>query len=221
MANQLASLLKKITDNYAVIVFIISMIPLIELKGAIPIGTKLGGISLIKTAMYAYLGSTVVCVLVFFLLKPIFKLLKKIPFFKKLVVKVEQVFKNKAQKIADKSQENPDVAVKKMMMCGLFIFVAVPFPVTGVWTGTAISVFLEMKFKDAVLPLALGNLVAGAIITLLTYFFGKYVDMIIYVLFAIAIVMLAVFIIKVIITKPVAENATESTAENSQESKNV
>ena len=78
-----------------------------------------------------------------------------------------------------------------------------------------------MKFKDAVLPLALGNLVAGAIITLLTYFFGKYVDMIIYVLFAIAIVMLAVFIIKVIITKPVAENATESTAENSQESKNV
>ena len=51
MANQLASLLKKITDNYAVIVFIISMIPLIELKGAIPIGTKLGGISLIKTAM--------------------------------------------------------------------------------------------------------------------------------------------------------------------------
>ena len=69
MANQLASLLKKITDNYAVIVFIISMIPLIELKGAIPIGTKLGGISLIKTAMYAYLGSTVVCVLVFFLLK--------------------------------------------------------------------------------------------------------------------------------------------------------
>ena len=130
MANQLASLLKKITDNYAVIVFIISMIPLIELKGAIPIGTKLGGISLIKTAMYAYLGSTVVCVLVFFLLKPIFKLLKKIPFFKKLVVKVEQVFKNKAQKIADKSQENPDVAVKKMMMWGLFIFVAVPFPVT-------------------------------------------------------------------------------------------
>lgn len=221
MANQLASLLKKITDNYAVIVFIISMIPLIELKGAIPIGTKLGGISLIKTAMCAYLGSTVVCVLVFFLLKPIFKLLKKIPFFKKLVVKVEQVFKNKAQKIADKSQENPDVAVKKMMMWGLFIFVAVPFPVTGVWTGTAISVFLEMKFKDAVLPLALGNLVAGAIITLLTYFFGKYVDMIIYVLFAIAIVMLAVFIIKVIITKPVAENATESTAENSQEGKNV
>ena len=221
MANQLASLLKKITDNYAVIVFLISMIPLIELKGAIPIGTKLGEISLIKTATYAYLGSTVVCVLVFFLLKPIFKLMKKIPIFKKLVVKVEQVFKNKAQKIADKSQENPDVAVRKMMMWGLFIFVAVPFPVTGVWTGTAISVFLEMKFKDAVLPLALGNLVAGAIITLLTYFFGKYVDMIIYVLFAIAIVMLAVFIIKVIITKPVAENANESTAENSQESKNV
>lgn len=213
MANQLASLLKKITDDYAVIVFLISMIPLIELKGAIPIGTKLGGISLIKTAAYAYLGSTLVCVIVFLLLKPIFGLLKKISFFKGLVDKVEQVFKNKAKKIADKSKQSADTTVKRMMAWGLFVFVAVPFPVTGVWTGTAIAVFLGMKFKDAVLPLALGNLVAGSIITLLTFFFDKYVDMIIYALFAVAIVMLAVFIIKVIITKPSEEKNCEEPPE--------
>ena len=58
---------------------------------------------------------------------------------------------------------------RKMLMWGLFIFVAVPFPVTGVWTGTAIAVFLGMKFKDSFLPIVLGNLVAGSIITLLTF----------------------------------------------------
>lgn len=93
----------------------------------------------------------------------------------------------------------------------LFVFVAVPFPVTGVWTGTAIAVFLGLKFRESVLPIAGGNLIAGAIITLLTLFFKDYVDIIIYVLFAIAIVMLVVFIVKVVKSKPAEENNDENT----------
>ena len=83
------------------------------------------------------------------------------------------------------------------MMKLLFLFVAVPFPITGVWTGTAIAVFLNLKFKESVLPIALGNLVAGAIVTALTFLFKSYVDYIIYALFIIALIMLAVFIIKI------------------------
>ena len=88
------------------------------------------------------------------------------------------------------------------MMISLFIFVAVPFPVTGVWTGTAIAVFLGLKFKESVLPIACGNLIAGSIITLLTFLVGDYVDIIIYALFAIAIIMLVFFIVKLIKAKP-------------------
>ena len=88
------------------------------------------------------------------------------------------------------------------MMLSIFVFVAVPFPVTGVWTGTAIAVFLGLKLRESVLPIAVGNLVAGAIITLMTMLFGKYVDVIIYVLFAIAVIMLVVFIVKVVKSKP-------------------
>ena len=93
-----------------------------------------------------------------------------------------------------------------MLIVGLFIFVAVPFPVTGVWTGTAIAVFLNMKFKDAFLPIVVGNLVAGSIITLLTFLLEPYVDYIILTLFAIAIVMLTIFIIKIIKAKPEQTN---------------
>lgn len=188
--------------NKYVATLFVSMFPLIELKGAIPIGTGLFGLNLWVTAGVAYLGSTLISIVEFFILLPVFALLKKIGFIRKLVEKVEAIFKNKAAEIAKKTDGSTESEAKKIMMISLFVFVAVPFPVTGVWTGTAIAVFLGLKFRESVLPIAGGNLIAGAIITLLTLFFKDYVDIIIYVLFAIAIAMLVVFIVKVVRTKP-------------------
>lgn len=180
----------------------VSMFPLIELKGAIPIGTGLFGLNLWATAGIAYLGSTIVSVAEFFILIPIFNLLKKIKFIRRLIEKIEQIFKDKAAEITKKTDGSAEKEARKIMMLSIFVFVAVPFPVTGVWTGTAIAVFLGLKFRESVLPIAGGNLVAGAIITLMTMLFGKYVDVIIYVLFAIAVIMLVVFIVKVVKSKP-------------------
>ena len=188
--------------NKYVATLFVSMFPLIELKGAIPIGTGLFGLNLWVTAGVAYLGSTLISIVEFFILLPVFALLKKIGFIRKLVEKVEAIFKNKAAEIAKKTDGSTEAEARKIMMLSLFVFVAVPFPVTGVWTGTAIAVFLGLKFRESVLPIAGGNLIAGAIITLLTLFFKDYVDIIIYVLFAIAIAMLVVFIVKVVRTKP-------------------
>lgn len=202
MADKLADILKNLTDNYQVIVFIVSMIPMIELKGAIPIGIKLGELSLWKTSLIAYLGSTLIFVPIFFLLIPIFNLIKKISIFKKLVEKIEGVFYHRAQKIAIKTNGSTEDKAKRIMRWSLFAFVAVPFPVTGIWTGTAIAVFLGMKFKDSFLPIAVGNFVAGSLITLMTWLFKDYVDIIIYILFAIAIVMFVFFVIKIVISKP-------------------
>lgn len=188
--------------NKYVATLFVSMFPLIELKGAIPIGTGLFGLNLWVTAGVAYLGSTLISIVEFLILLPVFALLKKIGFIRKLVEKVEAIFKNKAAEIAKKTDGSTEAEARKIMMLSLFVFVAVPFPVTGVWTGTAIAVFLGLKFRESVLPIAGGNLIAGAIITLLTLFFKDYVDIIIYVLFAIAIAMLVVFIVKVVRTKP-------------------
>lgn len=203
MAESLGRFLLGIFDgNEYVATLFVSMFPLIELKGAIPIGTGLFGLNLWVTAGVAYLGSTLISIVEFFILLPVFALLKKIGFIRKLVEKVEAIFKNKAAEIAKKTDGSTESEAKKIMMISLFVFVAVPFPVTGVWTGTAIAVFLGLKFRESVLPIAGGNLIAGAIITLLTLFFKDYVDIIIYVLFAIAIAMLVVFIVKVVRAKP-------------------
>ena len=207
MADKLGEFLIELLGSPYLAIIFVSMFPLIELKGAIPVGmTEAFGLGLLETAAMAYIGSTVVCVLVFFLLKPIFKLLKKIKIFNLAVRKLEGLFVYKAAKIAAKS-EGKDTATeaKKIMIIALLIFVAVPFPVTGIWTGTAIAVFLSFKFREAILPLALGNLIAGSIITLMTFLFSDYVDIIIYVLFALAILMLIYTVYKIAKAKPTDE----------------
>ena len=203
MADALGNFLIELFQNPYIAVLFVAMIPLIELKGAIPVGmTEAFGLGLIETALVAYLGSTLIVLLIFFLLKPIFALLKKIKFFNLIVRKIEGLFIKKAEEIAAKTEGSVEMAARRIMAISLFVFVAVPFPVTGVWTGTAIAVFLNMRFRDAIPAIALGNLVAGAIVTLLTFFFQAYVDVIIYCLFAIALVMLAVTVVKIVRSRP-------------------
>ncbi len=201
MGEILLNFFQSITDNGKLITLLVSIFPLVELKGGIPVGLGLGE-SLITSALLAYIGSTCIIFLLYFLLIPIFNLLKKIKIIKKLVEKIEIVLKNKALKIS-KGSENVEEKKDRFMAWALFIFVAIPFPVTGVWTGTAIAVFLKMKFSKCFLPLVLGNLVAGILITLLTFIFKSYVNIIIDVLFIIAIIMLTIFIVKVAKSKPI------------------
>ena len=201
MAEFIRQFLSIFTNDGKIITLFVSMFPLVELKGAIPIGFSYGE-SLITSALLGYIGSTIITIPLFFLLIPIFNLLKKIGFIKKIIQKIEAVFENKAQKLAQKSNGEAEDKKRKMLILGLFIFVAVPFPVTGVWTGTAIAVFLNMKFKDSFLPIVIGNLIAGSIITLLTFLLRDYVDIIINCLFIIAIIMLIVFIVKVVKANP-------------------
>ena len=204
MGEILLNFFKSITDNGELITLLVSMFPLIELKGAIPIGTGLE-LPLVRSALLAYCGSTLIVIPIFFLLIPIFNLLKKIKFVKKFIQKVETVFEEKAKSVAKNANDKSEDQVRKFLMLALFIFVAVPFPVTGVWTGTGIAVFLNMKFKDAFLPIVFGNLVAGTIITIITFFFKAYVDLIISILLVIALIMLTIFIVKLVKSKPKTE----------------
>ncbi len=203
MADLIEKFLHMFTDNNILSTILSSCFPLIELKGAIPVGTKLG-LPLWQSAIFAYLGSTLVIIPIFFLLIPIFKLLKKIPGLGRFFLKLEIVLKNKAASVAKKSPtgEASDEATLRVLRIALLIFVAVPLPLTGVWTGAAIAVFLGLSFKDSIIPLALGNFIAGGIITLMTLIFKDYVDIIINVIFALAVIMLFVTIIKVVRAKP-------------------
>ncbi len=189
-------------DFFATLVM--SFFPLIELKGGIVFARGVG-MGFLESFALAYLGSTLVFFPIYFLLKPLLNLLKKIKFISKLAVKAENYCVEKADTALKSQQEKGKsykLSLTLLKQLGVFIFVAIPLPMTGVWTGTAIAVFLNLRFRDAILPVIIGNLVAGLIIAGLAQLCMAIwsiiaLDYILYGLFALAVIFLIVLIVKV------------------------
>ena len=201
----MVGLIQNLIGNDRVATLIMSFIPLIELKGGI-IFARGAALNFLESFALSYLGSTIALVPVFFLLIPILNLLKKIKWFGAFADKIELFFKEKADGALKKAEKSGKTArtEKFYKMLGTFIFVAIPLPMTGVWTGTAVAVFLNLKFKDAILPVVIGNFIAGAIISVLAEIIlalsGNLaiLDYVLYGLFALAAIMLIVVIVKIL-----------------------
>lgn len=197
--------IKNLIGNDLWATLIMSFVPLVELKGGIVFARGIG-YSFLQALGIAYVGSTLVFFPIYFLLRPILNLLKRIQFFNKFANKVEGYFADKAKETLEKQSDGKSkkrISEKLLKQLGVFIFVAIPLPMTGVWTGTAIAVFLNLKFKDAVLPVVIGNIVAGLIISILAevcmaFWDIAVLDYILYALFALAVILLTVFIVKVL-----------------------
>ncbi len=204
--------IQQLVGNNTLATIFMSFVPLIELKGGIVFARGVG-LDFFYSFLLAYVGSTLVFFPIYFLLRPILNLIKKIKIFSKIAFKIEGYFSDKAENaVKEQSQvANRQIKNKKsasyLKRLGVFIFIAIPLPVTGVWTGTAIAVFLGLKFKEAVLPACIGNFVAGLIISILAeiclaIWTIKVLDYILYSLFALALILLVVVIIKIAKSKP-------------------
>ena len=185
--------------NVRLATIIMSLIPLIELKGGIVYAW--GSLGFIKSFLYAYIGSTIVFVGVFFLLKPILALLKKWKAFRGFAEKIESYFENKAKETEQKQNDKKiKLTESRLKQLGVFIFVAIPLPMTGVWTGTAVAVFLGLNFEQVVLPIIIGNFIAGLLIcglSALCALIGISLDLVLCCLLGLAVILLFVTILKV------------------------
>lgn len=209
----MVSLIQNLVGSNFWATVIMSLVPLIELKGGI-VFARGAGFDFFTALLLAFIGSTIVFIPIYFLLKPILELLKKIKWFNKFALKVEGFFQSKADQAlldGENKQKKKKLSQDGIKMLAVFIFVAIPLPMTGVWTGTAVAVFLGLKFKQVVLPVILGNLTAGIIISLLAELCASIwdigaLDYILYALFALAIILLLVTIIKIVKQKPKKED---------------
>lgn len=131
-------------------------LPIIEVKGAIPVGIALGMTPIHATAI-AFIGSVIPVPIILFTIRPIFNYLKGTKTFKKMVNKL-------IHKSLNKSKD-----VQKYGYWGLFLFVAIPLPGTGVWTGSLIASLLDMRFKLAYPAIVVGNLIASILIMFLSF----------------------------------------------------
>ncbi len=154
MTEFVTNLLDFLTEE--VIVFIVSMVPLIELRGAIPLGIfyGLGGL---LTFMLTYPASLIPAPFIILFIEPIFKLLEKLKFFRWLI-----------EKIVYRTREKHSEKIEKYGYIGLFIIVAIPLPGTGVWSGSLAAALFGMAFKKSILMIVLGNLIAALVILMLS-----------------------------------------------------
>lgn len=213
MTDAIITFFENTLKNDILTLIVIAVIPIIELRGSIPVGVAMG-MPLWQAFLFAWIGSSLVCPILLLILRPVLDWMKKTKWFRSLALAVEGTFRSRAEKVVKEEERNDPKKMKKKML-GVYAFVAVPLPLTGVWTGSAVAAFLDMPFWKALVSVLLGNLTAGAIVTALTYFFKDYVDIILTVFLIIVLAVLAFYIVMVAIK--IAKNKKAEAAEKSSE----
>lgn len=136
---------------------LVSMVPIIELRGGIPFGVA-AGLPVWMAYIAAVIGNLIPVPFILVFIRRIFKWIRQhMPRLNSVVDKLE------------KKAHLKGATMMKYQYLGLAIFVAIPLPGTGAWTGSLAAAFLDMRLKKALPAAILGVLVAGFLISVLTY----------------------------------------------------
>ena len=149
--------------NY-IITFLISMIPLVELRGAVPYAIS-SGIPLWQALLIGVIGNMLPVPIIFFFARHILEWGKEKP----VIGNFFTWCLNKGHRGGQKLEE---AAGDKGIFWALLLFVGIPLPGTGAWTGTLAASILDWDFKRSVLALMLGVILAGLIMGTLSLLFG-------------------------------------------------
>ena len=139
-----------------VVIFIISMVPILELRGGLLVGSLLE-VSILTAIPICIVGNIIPIPFILLFIKQIFKWMKKIKFCRGIIEKLEARAMSKSDNI------------KKYEFWGLVLFVGIPLPGTGAWTGSLIAALLEIDFKKAILAELLGIAIATIIMSIVSY----------------------------------------------------
>ena len=131
--------------------FFLSMVPVIELRGGIPLGLSLG-LSPAESFICATVGNMLPVPVLILLTRRVFEWLKKSEKIAPLIEKLER-----------RGNEKGDL-VRKYKTLGLIILVAIPLPGTGAWTGALVATLLDIEMKTAIPAILLGVLIAGGLV---------------------------------------------------------
>ena len=144
--------------NPYIIIFLISILPFIELRGSIPIGILFLNLDWIPVIIVSIIGN----------MFPIFFIILFFNFLEKILRKIS--FLNKFFNWLFKKTLIKSKSFEKYKEAGLVFFVGIPLPMTGAWTGSLIAYLLKFSYLKSILFIFLGVLCAAFIVTIITYF---------------------------------------------------
>ena len=148
--------LKNLSYGKELIVFIISLMPILEIRGGL-IAAALLGVDILPAFIICLIGNLLPIPFILWFITPIFNYLKKTKYLSKFVNKIENKALSKKEKI------------EKAEFIGLLLFVGIPLPGTGAWTGSLIASLINMNKKKALLAATLGVIMAGFIVGTLSF----------------------------------------------------
>ena len=154
MKEALIQFVSDMPHEFAVI--LLSMIPVAELRLAIPLAITQYGMNPIESFLFCCIGNLIPVPFIVLFIRKIFNWMKNFKFFRGVVEKLEARGNSKKD------------TVEKYKFWGLFLFVAIPLPGTGAWTGALIAGLMNMRLRDALPSITLGVGTAGIVVTLLT-----------------------------------------------------
>lgn len=136
---------------------LVSMIPVVELRGGIPFGVA-AGLPVWAAFIAAVIGNLIPVPFIIVYIRRIFQWMRRrMPRLNSLVDKLERKAHLKGQRVS------------KYKYLGLMLFVAIPLPGTGAWTGSLAAAFLDMPLRKAIPSVVAGVLIAGMAISILTF----------------------------------------------------
>ena len=139
-------------------VFLIAMSPFFELRGSIPVALTIYHMGVVESFVISFFGNLVPAFLLLSFLGPVSKWLSR----------NFTIFEKFFSWFFTKTERNHNSLIKKYGSIALALFVAVPFPITGAWTGSALAFLFNIPFKKAFPLVALGIFIAGIIVTFAT-----------------------------------------------------
>ncbi len=138
------------------VAFVISLCPILECRGGM-IAARIMEIPFIKAFIICCVGNLLPIPFIILFIRKIFDFLRRFSFFEKIITKLEA-----------KTEKNKE-KVLRYKSWGLLLFVAIPLPGTGGWTGALMAALLDIRIKRSLPIIALGVIIAGFIMSGLTY----------------------------------------------------
>ncbi len=162
------SIVNAFDGNPLLATFIIALLPIFELRAAIPFGMSASiwgvcALSPIQAFLISFLATSLIIPFIALIFIPLLNYLKTTKPFKNISEKLINHFKKKADSVNKNNTKSNWLKIFLVMS-----FVAIPLPLTGVYTGTVIAVLMGLNFYECLLACVSGNLIAGIIITLIS-----------------------------------------------------
>ena len=155
MVGMFGGLASNLLGKY-LLIFLVSMVPILELRGGLIVASLLG-LPMWQSFFLCFLGNILPIPFILWLINPIFRKIRSWPYLGKVVMWCEK----KAHAKKDK--------IENLKYFGLFLFVGIPLPGTGAWTGCLIAALLDLDKKKSMLAAFFGVILAGIIMLLFSY----------------------------------------------------